>query len=55
MVNFNYVATCVTLALSEQLLCNWCTTLMCTIMPHVQLRKGPSHLEFATYLQLKIN
>jgi hypothetical protein len=41
MVNFNYVATGVALMLSEQLLCNWHTALMHTIMPHVELGKGP--------------
>jgi hypothetical protein len=35
VVNFNYVATGLTLTLSEQLLCNWRTGLMRTIMPHV--------------------
>jgi hypothetical protein len=41
LVNFNYVAIGVALALSEQLLCNWCITLMHIIMPHVWLGKGP--------------
>jgi hypothetical protein len=41
VVNFNYVAIGVTLMLSEQLLCNWHTTLMCMIILHVRLDKGP--------------
>jgi hypothetical protein len=41
VVNLNYVVTGVALALNEQLLCNWCTMLMCTIMPRVWLGKGP--------------
>jgi hypothetical protein len=41
VVNLNYVATCVALTLSKQLLCNWRTTLMHTIMPRVWLGKGP--------------
>jgi len=40
MVNLNFVATGVTLALSEQLFCNWHMT-MHTIMPQVWLGKGP--------------
>jgi hypothetical protein len=46
MVNINYVATCVIIALSEQLPCNWCT------MPCLWLGKGPWHLELATKHQL---
>jgi hypothetical protein len=41
MVNFNYLGTSVVLVLSEQLLCNWRTTFMCMIMPHVRLNKDP--------------
>jgi hypothetical protein len=46
MVNLNCVAIGVDLMLSEQLLCNWHTTLwhttlMHTIMSHVQLGQGP--------------
>jgi hypothetical protein len=41
VVNFNYAAISVALALSEQLLCNWQLTLMRMIMPHVWLGKGP--------------
>jgi hypothetical protein len=41
VVNINYVVIGVTLVLSEQLLSNWCAALMCTIMPHVRLGKGP--------------
>jgi hypothetical protein len=41
MVNVNCVTTSLTLTLSEQLLCNWRTGLMRTIMPHVQLNKIP--------------
>jgi hypothetical protein len=41
VVDFNYVATSVALTLSEQLLYNWHTTLMCIVMSHVQLGKGP--------------
>jgi len=55
MVNFNYIAIGVILALSEQLFCNWRMTLMCMIMPHVQLGKGLKHLQLATCLQLKVN
>ncbi len=50
VVNFNYVATDVTLAWSEQLHYNWHMTLMRTIMPCVRLGKGPQHLELATFL-----
>jgi len=35
VANFNYVAIGVALVLSEQLLCNWHTTLMRMIMPRV--------------------
>jgi hypothetical protein len=55
MVSINYVATCVTIALNEQLSCNWHTMLMCMIKPHVQLNKGQWHLELATFLQLNFN
>jgi hypothetical protein len=55
VVNFNYVATSVALALNEQLLCNWRMALMRTIMPHVRLGKSPQHLELTTCLQLKVN
>ncbi len=41
MVNLNNVATGVVLSVSEQLLCNWHTTLMRVIMPRVWLCKGP--------------
>jgi hypothetical protein len=50
MVSLNYVATCLALALSEQLLCNLCTMLMHMIMARVRLGKGPKHLELATCL-----
>ena len=40
VVNFNCVTIGVALALNEQLLCNW-HMMMHTIMPHVQLGKGP--------------
>jgi len=55
MVNINYVATCVTIALNEQLPYNWHIVSMCTIMPRVWLSKGQWHLELATFLQLNIN
>jgi hypothetical protein len=41
VVNLNYVVINITLALSEQLFCNWHMALMRMIMPHVQLGKGP--------------
>jgi len=40
MVNLDYVVIGVTLALNEQIFCNWCTMLMCMIMPHVRLGNG---------------
>jgi hypothetical protein len=55
MVNINYVATCVTITLNQQLPCKWHTMLMCMIMPHVQLSKDQWHLELTTFLQLNIN
>jgi hypothetical protein len=39
VVNLNCVAISVALALSEQLLCNWCMALMCMIMICVRLGK----------------
>jgi len=41
VVNLNNVAINVALVLSEQLLCDWHMVLMRTIMPCVQLNKGP--------------
>ncbi len=41
VVNLNNVATNVALVLSEQFLYNWHMVLMRTIMPWVQLNKGP--------------
>jgi len=41
VVNLNYVAIGVALMSSEQLLCNWHTALMRTVVPHVRLGKGP--------------
>jgi len=35
VVNLNFVTIGVALVLKEQLLCNWPTVLMHTIMPHV--------------------
>jgi hypothetical protein len=54
VVNLNCAATSVILALNEQILCNWCTMLMCMLMPRVQLDKGPYGIcnLFATKSQL---
>ncbi len=54
MVNFTCITTSVVLVLREQLFCNWHITLMCMIMPRVQLSKGP-YLKLTTCLQLKVN